>query len=183
MVETSASTRRELFEVIAFWLLLAAEEDAFFRSAIEQLAAEQRAPVFEPHVTLYASDIGEERALAALKDSDVPPPLELNVGSLYHSEKFTKTIFVRLYSSSSLQRLGEELQARAGGGAYELNPHVSLIYKDMPADERAEVAQRITVPFKRIRFDRLKLIHGSNSTKTAADVEGWRAIGERALTR
>ncbi|CAN5438108.1 hypothetical protein BH18VER1_BH18VER1_05040 [soil metagenome] len=169
--------------MIAFWLLPATGESAFFRAIIAQLAAEQRAPIFEPHVTLYAGDVDEERALAALQESDVPPLLELDVTTIDHSEEFTKTIFVRLQSSTTLQQMSEELRSRAAGAAYELNPHVSLIYKDMAGDERAEAAQRISVPYKTIRFDRLKLIHGSNSTETAADVEKWRTIGERPLTR
>lgn len=150
---------------------------------IRTLAAEHDAPMCEPYVTLSAGGLDAERALVVSRELVLPPGLELNVEAIGHSEQFTKTLFVQFHRSPELQQLSDAIQARADGGStYELNPHLSLIYKDMAERTRADIAATLKLPMQRMRFDRVKVITGPDHTKTRDDVEAWQTIAERPLS-
>ncbi len=169
--------------MIAFWLMPAAEESDFLLSLIRQLAPEYDAPLFEPHVTVYADDIEAPTAVAALREIEGLSCFTLSFECVSYSHKFTKTVFVQLLPSPRLQQLSETLRERVTGGGYDLNPHVSLIYKGLPSTIKAAVAGSINIPFQQILFDRIKVISGPNQTQTSADVEAWRTLAETRLTQ
>jgi hypothetical protein len=64
---------------------------------------------------------------------------------------------------------------------YELNPHLSLLYKNMPATARRQLADSIKVPFSEVIFDSLKAVRCISPIQSAADVEAWRVIAAKSL--
>jgi hypothetical protein len=66
---------------------------------------------------------------------------------------------------------------------YELNPHLSLLYKNMPATARRELADSIKVPFSEVIFDSLKAVRCISPAQSGADVDAWRVIAIRELPR
>lgn len=68
-----------------------------------------------------------------------------------------------------------------GSRDYEFDPHLSLIYKDLPESTRATLAAATTVPSMRVTFDRLRVIRCPDRITTRADVEAWQTLGERFL--
>jgi hypothetical protein len=171
--------------MVAFWLVAAADERAFFSSLIDLLAVRFGAPRFEPHVTLLGGhDIDPERAAEALRKLPPIEPIELEIERIDFSDKFTKTLFVQFRQSSEAGALADAIREATGSKTdYQLNPHLSLVYKDLPKREKAEVADSLELPFEDVVFDTVKVITGPAGTSTREDVEAWQTLGERRLSK
>ena len=169
-------------EIIAFWLIPAGRERDYFASLITDLAARFDAPVFEPHVTLFGGKLDEQKAADILERCGPAPPIELEVERIDFSDKFTKTLFVQFRRSQQANELSAAIKSAAGiDSDYEFNPHLSLLYKEMPETEKAAAASSIAIPFRRVAFDALKAIATPAGIKSSEDVEAWRTVRERAL--
>ncbi len=82
-----------------------------------------------------------------------------------------------------MQQLSNPLRGGVNGDrGYKLNPHLSLLYKEMPYEAKAELARTISIPFQHISFDRLQVIAGSDRASTRSDVESWQTLAARDLT-
>ena len=171
-------------KLLAFWLLPREDEAHRFRQIITDLATQCGAPVFEPHVTLCTT--GEElpqpeRPLASIGDRAA---VELEVRDLRWSDKFTKTLFVQFARGHEAAAISESLKRHVpGAGDGEFDPHLSLIYKMMPEEEKAALAARIEVPFKTVHFDQVAVVCSNPEVKTAADVRSWQIVARRELRK
>ena len=80
---------------------------------------------------------------------------------------FWKTVFVQFFASAALTRLSEAIQSRSvDAGEFHLDPHLSLIYKTMPADEKNKLAASLRLPFDEVIFDSVAAINVPNEAKT-----------------
>ena len=61
------------------------------------------------------------------------------------------------------------------------DPHVSLLYKKVPARVRKELAAVIKLPVRSVRFDSIAAVRLSLPVRTGADVESWRVVASRKL--
>jgi 2'-5' RNA ligase len=167
-------------EMVGFWLVPAGKAKEHFTALIAELSRRCDAPVFEPHVTLGSGEITEEHARRILLEVSPLEPIDLEIERISFTEQYTKTLFVQFHSSPVIEALSSEIQ-RAADRQYELNPHLSLLYKQMPALEKAELARAISIPFSRVSFDIIKAISTPHPITRRDDVEAWRTIGERML--
>ena len=162
---------------LAFWLRPAAREREFFQDLIERLAFQLDAPVFEPHLTLFGGVANRDRTLQLFRKFSIPTRCELEIEGVRFSERYTQTLFVRFHLSDKLSEL-----RRALAEALELKPednfepHLSLLYKEMPLQEKEELAKGITIPFQSVSFEGLKGIAHPPVIATRTDVEAWREI-------
>jgi 2'-5' RNA ligase len=165
---------------LAFWLVPERGTQALFEPLIRELAAEFDAPVFEPHVTLQGADVGEAEALRALRDVCASyGAIELEISGIEHSPKYTKTLYVQFRPSAAATALSDAVRDRlACSSNYEFNPHLSLLYKELPDETKRAAAAEVRLPFDRMRCDRVKVISTPASIKTAAEVHAWRTLGE-----
>lgn len=170
---------------LAFWLTPAPDAKRFFASVVVELARDHGAPVFEPHVTLQAVELGEQRALQLLENAAANhDSLELQIDGIRDSEKYTKTLYVQFQPSAQARAISDAIAAGSGsGGSYEFDPHLSLIYKTMPEAEKEALARGIKIPFERVAFDSIKLVNVPAAIKGPEDVHAWRTIAERPLAR
>lgn len=174
--------RREAIVMVAFWLLPERRAAEFFSAMVHDLAAEFDAPPFEPHVTVFVAQLEPAAAVGALEQISVPSPLELQLERIAHSAEFTKTLFLQFRPHAQLQQLNDRIRALlCTNKPYELNAHLSLIYKNMTEPIRAGLATKIAVSFESIAFDRLRVITGPDRTETRSDVEAWQTVAERNL--
>ena len=162
--------------VVVYWLIPAQPELELFRDIIRILAMQFDAPRFEPHLTLGEAPDGSS-ARRALKDIRFAP-LRLRVSGVSQSEKFTQTLIVQFAPNKTLDRLVNAL----GGSRPLRNPHLSLIYKRMPAPERRSLARAIRLPFRHVTFNRLKAVSCLVPVETTRDVKSWRALATRRLS-
>jgi 2'-5' RNA ligase len=169
--------------VIAYWLIPAEPARSFFQGVIDDLARRYDAPGFEPHVTVH---VGSNRADAVERALSVAAHacklIKLKTLEIGHSSEFIKTLFVQFALNTDLRQLNEIIRNAAQDSShYELKPHLSLLYKNMPAVARSELADSINVPFSEVTFDSLEAVRGISPTQSRADVEGWRAVTTKKL--
>ncbi len=177
MKETSAK------EILTFWLIPAEPARSYFQNLIRDFAARFDAPSFEPHVTLYTTDSGSEDAREFLKRAVVgAKDCRLAIAGIGHSQEFTKTIFVQFDSDQEVAALNAKFcSASKLKLDYEINPHLSLIYKELPAEEKAVIAADLSIPFRDVSFDSVKAILSPAEIKSRTEIEAWRVVAEAKL--
>ena len=167
-------------KMIAFWLMPAAPVREFFDRLTRDFAVRFDAPRFEPHVTLCGGQIDEGLATEILRNLAPRFPISLAVEQIEWSDSYTKTLFVQFLSSPEIEALSEEIRT-AISRDYELNPHLSLLYKQMPAAGKAEAARTVTLPWTHVTFDAVQVISTPHPITTREQVEAWRTLGSRPL--
>jgi 2'-5' RNA ligase len=151
---------------------------------IKDLSRRYSAPVFEPHVTIHVganhADATEEVLSKAAREYQ---PINFKALEIDHSSEFIKTLFVQFALNTKLRQLNEIIRnAAQDSSRYELKPHLSLLYKKMPAIARRELADSIKVPFSEITFDELQAVRCISPTRNRADVEAWRVVAAASLS-
>jgi Cyclic phosphodiesterase-like protein len=172
-------------EIVTYWLCPAEPERSQFAGLISDLARRFDAPVFEPHLTIYVTNANRENPLTVLeKIIKGRPRYRLTIRGLDYSDKFTKTLFVQFAPDAALGDLSEDLRrASATRNDYQLNPHVSLLYKKTDEETKRRLAASVTLPFSEVNFDSVKAVISPAEINSRADVEAWRVIAEHRLAR
>ena len=169
--------------VIAYWLIPSEPERSFFQRIINDLARRYDAPVFEPHVTVH---VGADQADAAEKAlGEVARECKL-IGltplGIDQSDEFIKTLVVQFAMSVELRKINDIIRKAANDSSqYELKPHLSLLYKDLGAATRRELAASIKVSLSEVTFDAIKAVRCVSPTQSGADVEAWRVVAAVSL--
>ena len=170
--------------VIAYWLIPSEPAHSFFQRIINDLARKYDAPAFEPHVTIH---VGADRADAA-KNTLGDAARECKVIALAtlgidHSDHFIKTLFVQFAFSGQLQQINKFIRdAARDSSQYELNPHLSLLYKNLATATRRELAASTNVPFSEVTFDTIKALRCVSPTTSAVDVDAWHVLAVASLS-
>jgi hypothetical protein len=175
---------REPKIILTYRLTPAEPARSFFASTIAGLAARFDAPVFEPHVTIYAGGKGADNAQEVLNQVlGETRPIRLSVRDIQYSDEFTKTLFVQFEASPALSGLCRAFrQASAFQDEYQLNPHLSLIYKKMTPSAKIDLAASIRLPFPDVLFDSAKAVISPARVESRQEVEAWRvAAGHRLI--
>jgi 2'-5' RNA ligase len=169
--------------VIAYWLIPSEPAHSFFQRIINDLARRCDAPVFEPHVTIHVGADQADAAAKALEKAASQCELVKQTPLIIdQSDEFIKTLFVQFAMTAELRKINDIIRHAANDSSqYELKPHLSLLYKNLPAATRSELAASITLPFSEIPFDSLHAIRCVSPTQTGADVEAWELISSRIL--
>jgi 2'-5' RNA ligase len=172
-------------EIVTYWLCPAEPERSQLDGLIGDLATRFDAPAFEPHATIHVTSASRENPLQVLEEVvGRYKTFRLAVRGLNYSDKYTKTLFVELARDAELARLSEDLRsASVSPSDYELHPHVSLLYKEMDEETKRGLAASITLPFTEVNFSSVKAVVSPAEIKSREDVEAWRVIAERRLTR
>jgi 2'-5' RNA ligase len=129
-------------------------------------------------VTIYVGSNRVDVAESAISEAArVCKLIKLKALEIGHSSEFIKTLFVQFALNTPLRQLNEIIRNAAQDSShYELKPHLSLLYKKMPAVARRELADSIRAPFSEVTFDALKAVRCTSPTRTHADVEAWRVM-------
>ena len=108
-------------------------------------------------MTIYVGSNRADAAESAIsKTVRAFKPIKLKALEVGHSSEFIKTLFVQFALNAELRQLNEIIRNAAQDSShYELKPHLSLLYKKMPAASRRELAGSIKVPFSEVIFDAL----------------------------
>lgn len=170
--------------VIAYWLIPVEPARSFFQEVINDLARRYDAPAFEPHVTIHVganhADAAEKALLTAARECQ---PIKLKALEIGHSSEFIQTLFVQFALNTELRQLNGIIRDAAQDSShYEFKPHLSLLYKRMPAVARRELTDSILAPFSEVTFDALKAVRCVSPARTRADVEAWLDVRQTILS-
>jgi 2'-5' RNA ligase len=170
--------------VITYWLIPSQPAHSFFQRIINDLAHRYDAPVFEPHVTIHIGTDRADSAKNALADAARECKLiGLTPLGIDQSDEFTKTLFVDFPVSAELRNInGIVRQAGKDSSHYELKPHLSLLYKNLAAATRRQLAASINVPLSEVTFDAIKAVRCVSPMKSGADVEAWHVVAAASLS-
>ncbi len=169
--------------VTAYWLIPAEPARSSFQSLINDLARRYDGPAFEPHVTIHVgancADMVDGVLSAAMRDCE---PIALQALGISSSSEFIKTLFVQFALNRQLRQLNQGIRHAAQDSSdYQLDPHLSLLYKRMSIQDRRRLMHSIGVPFPEVTFDSLKAVRCISPTRSRADVESWRVVAEEPL--
>ncbi|HEX3816827.1 MAG TPA: hypothetical protein VHW03_00900 [Chthoniobacterales bacterium] len=156
--------------VVVLWLTPSEPACTFFRAAIGRLAAAHDGPIFEPHLTLGLGSVAQLEQVNAAA-------IELPIIGLDSTVKFTKTLFVRFQFAPALAALRKSLGMDAPG----FDPHLSLLYREIPETTKRELVASISLSFATVSFTSIRAVRCPPETSTAADVEAWEIIATKAL--
>jgi 2'-5' RNA ligase len=151
---------------------------------INDLARRYDAPVFEPHVTIH---LGADRADSAEKALGAVASecklIGLTPLRIDESDEFIKTLFVQFAMSAELRQINDIIrEATNDSSHYQLKPHLSLLYRNLAAATRRELAASINVPLSEVTFDAIKAVRCLSPTKSGADVEAWHIAAAAPLS-
>ena len=170
--------------VIAYWLIPSEPALSFFQRTINDLAHRYDAPVFEPHVTIHAGAHRADAAKNALGDAARECKLiGLTSLGIDQSDEFIKTLFVQFAVTAELRKTNDIIrQAANDSSQYELKPHLSLLYKNLAAPARRELAASINVPLFEVTFDAIKAVRCISPAESGADVGAWHVVAAASLS-
>ena len=170
-------------QIITYWLIPAEPARSHFASLINNLAAGFDAPIFEPHLTLYVTKAENEDPSELLNRLlGENEAYRLSIGGIDCSDEFTKTLFVQFEPDESLIDLSVNFRrASVCQNEYQLNPHLSLIYKTMARETQNEIARSISLPFTEVRFDSAKAVISPAAITAREHVEAWRVVAARSF--
>lgn len=170
--------------VIAYWLIPSEPALGFFQQIINNLARRYDAPLFEPHVTIHVGADRDGAASNALREAARQCRLvRLTPLGINQSAEFIKTLFVQFAASPELQNGSEIIREAANDSShYQLKPHLSLLYKNLPGATRRQLAASIRVPFSDVTFHAIKAVRCVSPTECGADVEAWRIVAQASLS-
>lgn len=169
---------------VSVWLVPAQSIYSELQQIIDRLAREQGAVSFEPHITLYGATVPVQEidSIKARLTVAVGQFTEISLKStgLNYSANFFKTLFIEIEPSPALTNLQKAVAAAVGQSDYSFAPHLSLLYKTMPNDEKAALIPNIQVP-PTFTADSLKLSIPGNAEAGWQDITNWQIIASYQL--
>ena len=167
--------------VIAYWIVPTEPARSYFQNVINDIAQRYDAPTFEPHVTVHVgADTVDDVLSKVVRDCE---QIVLQALEVSGSSEFIKTLFVQFALNRRVQRLNEIIRnAGQDSSDYQIQPHVSLIYKRMSILARCQLARSMKIPFSEVVFDSIKAVRCASPTRSSADVEAWRVVAMKALS-
>ena len=170
--------------VIAYWLIPSAPARRFFERIINDLARRCDAPGFEPHLTIHVgadrADVAKNALGAAARRCKL---IGLKPIGIDQSDEFIKTLFVEFAVSAELRQINDLIRDAANDSSqYELKPHLSLLYWNLVAATRSELAASTKVPLSEVTFDAMKAVRCVSPTKSVADVKAWHVVAAVSLS-
>ena len=157
----------------SLWLVPKKEHRLFFGEQIENLAGACGMTGFDPHVTVFAFDAEGNVDEMAVWASTGITAFGLRVRGLRIGDDFFKALYISLGFHPSLRLLYRRFGKMSGPSPnpYRLDPHLSLLYGDLPAERKIELLSKVELPYETLFFDEVRLVRCGNREL------GWRDIG------
>ncbi len=158
----------------AVWLTPAPSDRRWLAKIIQDYAAAYQSPIFVPHVTIYSGICSAQDDLSAIlaQLGSSLLPLSLEVTGLGYTENFFRTGFITFAPNDALTALSvtirEHLQSPTD---YRLEPHLSLVYKDLSLDQKRLAMLRVILSVQTIAFDTLTVV--KPSAQDWFDIPSW----------
>ncbi len=160
----------------AVWLLPSEEDTASLGEIIRDLAVQFDAPFFPPHLTLYQGVVFDGDGIAKTLESLVSTlePIDLKIRAIASSDILYKCIFISLIHQAMLVEMSQAIMlSLKHQEPYTLDPHVSLLYKELSQVERTHCLRQIQFPGKKITFDAMKVIRPAMHSNGWVDIKDW----------
>jgi 2'-5' RNA ligase len=166
----------------ALWLVPEISVRDELQGIIDRLCDEYSAPAFPPHVTVFAG-VGSRKRLEESIDTALAgvSPFDLRVRGLEHTQQFFRSFYIAFEPHPDLNALSERIGSLLSRKqVYGLEPHMSLMYKVLPSEEKQALVEQLDIPGPSIRFDQCLLVEPGPSNSWA-DIRRWNTLLSRSL--
>jgi 2'-5' RNA ligase len=139
----------------SLWLMPAGEVRQRLAETILDLSREYATPVFEPHVTLAGSIVGQAREVTS-KMEDLArriPPFTIRLTAVDRLEEYFRCLFVRVATTHPIMTANKAaLEVFCLEEKRAFMPHLSLLYGSLPSSLKkriiASLARQFELEFK-----------------------------------
>lgn len=134
---------------------------------------------FEPHVTVFSGTFSDLDRLKKLLSGAVAGigPITLRVRGVGCKEDYFKSLFIEFEEDLSLRGIHERIRAMVETeSGYELVPHLSLLYSDMPLRDKRALAKTLIPDRAVIHFDAVKIVTPRNPKEGWRDTAQWQTL-------
>ena len=161
----------------AIWLTFSKNDRDYLKKIMDKLAEKYHAPKFEPHITVYGL-VESEMSLI----ESIVKEATLNCNSflvekseILQSEELWKTVYVELKMNKQLELIYTNLKKHFKKIVkYEFNPHISLIYKILPMEEKMKIINNLDIK-NEFQVSKLAI------QKFSPDIKKWKIVKEYNL--
>ena len=169
----------------SFFLTPCADDLVWIEASMAKLGRDTGAVPFEPHVTVYSGSYDDPDLVAAAAAGAVQgvSPICLPIRGIRYSAEYFKSVFIEFSDNGLVYDIHDRLIERLGtDSGYRLSPHLSLLYHDMPVEEKVALAHSVVLDRQAVLFDRVKVVAPNNPTEGWRDIAGWRTLWCTGLT-
>ncbi len=169
--------------LLSVWLVPAREDEEELTTTVNNLAKEHNSPIFNPHLTLMGDVSTTLEDLQSAIDGVLgnQPPFRIKTQGLDQSEAFFKTVFIKFELNDTLKNLFQALSQRTNKQSIDnFKPHISLMYKLMPEEEKKKIVQSLSAKNEYI-IGAAYIVAPKLGDKDFLDVEGWRTLYKKTL--
>lgn len=161
----------------AIWLTFSKNDREYLKKIIDEISEKYHAPKFEPHITVYGlvdSELSliDNIAKEVIRDHG---SFFVDKSEILQSEDLWKTVYIELKMNNQLEEIHKNIKKHFERiSKYEFNPHISLIYKVLPLEEKIKIIKELDI---KNEFIISKLV----VQKFFSDVEKWKIVKEYNL--
>ncbi len=169
---------------MSFWLIPAEPWRSRLQATIDRLGARHGTPRFEAHVTMHVGVAGETPVESVVDAVAAEfPRLQLVCGPTAHGEARFKTLFIP-FDDPLLVRMHQRFRELLGTPSdYHFAPHLSLAYGPLADSVRTQLAVAEDRRGESIVFDGVAIGLPAAGTTDWSQVEEWRVVERRGLSR
>ena len=153
---------------------------------IRELGPKFGAHPFEPHLTLYSGSFTDPKPLcdAAASCFRGCAPMDLDIRGIGYTEEYFRTLFIEFEPKPLLLAMRNAIGTMIDdNGDTPFLPHLSLLYHEMPLEEKMALAAGIVLDRHTLRFDRVKIVTPGNSDAGWRDTLNWDTLASFGLDR
>lgn len=171
---------------ISIWLIPKLTQRQELQNIIDELAKKYGAYPFIPHITVYylGTSMALDQAIKILDEETVDiGSFNITAETMKYSDVFTKTLYIQYQIDPPLRNYYEKLRTRFKSAYdYQLNPHLSLIYKNNLADADKQIEiDRLSYP-QILTIDQVAIITRQGSIiSQEKDILDWKIAFQKNL--
>ncbi len=168
------------------FLTPAGDDFVYLDGLIKETSAKYDLLPFEPHVTVYSGMFTDPALLRKAIDAAVAgvSPITLHVRGIGCTHNYFKTLFIEFEEHPLLRRINDRLNEECGDvSQYELLPHLSLLYAELPLEEKNALAARTLLDRGELCFDEVKIVTPLNREEGWRDTMQWQTLYRKKLDR
>ena len=159
----------------SIWLVLEKESRSNYRKIIQSISKRLKAPIFEPHCTVYGhlnTDI-ETLKPFVIELAKNYNQFSAGIKKLKSGDSFSKSLYVSIKNSGAIKQLNIICKNKFSGvRRYGFDPHISIAYGIFSKEEIYYATKNIIIP-EHVVFNGLSIV------KTGKNVKNWETVFQR----